>query len=129
MATDDSGTPDVPPCAHCGAALDPGHVTCPRCGAVRFLAIAGDGSPPPTTVPSAPAEHQGHEPGTGADDEVEAFDLGDPFRDTRRRRPREPAERSRTTLLVGGLIGLVLVVLVAAAALWALGQHGGSAGL
>lgn len=128
MVPDDSGAPDVPPCAHCGAALDPGHVTCPRCGEVRFLAIVGE-DPPPTAVPSAPAESLRHTAGTSADDEVEAFDLGDPFRDVRRRRPREPAERSRTTLLVGGLIGLVLVVLVAAAALWALGQHGGATGL
>ncbi len=129
MVTDDSGAPGAPPCAHCGATLEAGHVTCPQCGEVRFLAVTGDGPPLPTLVPSAPVEPQGHDAGTSADDEVEAFDLGDPFRDTRRRRSREPVERSRTTLLVGGLIGLVLVVLVAAAALWALGQHGATTGL
>lgn len=129
MASDDSGAPGVPPCTHCGATLEPGHITCPQCGEVRFLALTGDGPPLPAAVPSAPAEAGRHDTRTSADDDVEAFDLGDPFRDVRRRRPQEAAERSRTTLLVGGLIGLVLVVLVAAAALWALGQHGGAPGL
>lgn len=121
MSTDEHGTATGPRCAHCGAAFEPGHITCPRCGQARQLGAVDTGSTPaPAPIASAAA------PTTTPDDEADEFDLGDPFRDVVRRRPRGPAQRSRTTLLIGGLIGLILVALVAAAALWALGQHGGS---
>lgn len=120
VSTDESGAPEVPHCGHCGTPFEPGHITCAQCGEARFLGGAIDGSAPP--VPSA-APPTAASPDEGTEADSDPFGLGDPYRDVVRRRERGPAERSRTTLMIGGLIGLILVVLVAAAALWALGQH------
>lgn len=117
MPLTDAADPSGPTCEHCDAPLEAGRMTCAGCGAVRSLGVMDD-APPPAAAPApqaAPADDE-------ADDE--GIDLSvSIFRDAPRRKPRAAAERSHTSLLVGGFIGLVLVALVAAAALWALSQN------
>lgn len=127
VSTDHHGGPAAPSCGHCGTPFEPGRITCASCGEARLLEGAPAGAPGDGAV----RRGQGRPVQAGPDDpdgDQDLFDIGDPFRDVVRRRPRGPAQRSRTTLLIGGVIGLILVALVAAAALWALGQHGGGAG-